>query len=72
MSSSSSNSGDDSDIELLNDLQTNSDSDVMETAAAAAMPLAQVDDLNLTSTTSSNFNNFGDDNNGKMMNRRSL
>ena len=34
----------------------------METAASSAMPFAQVDDLKLAATASSNFNNFGVDN----------
>ena len=35
---------------------------MMESAAAAAMPLAQVGHLKLAATASCNFNNFGNDN----------
>ena len=57
-----SSSGDDNDVESLCDLQTTSDSEMLESAAATAMPSAQVDHLKLAATTNSNCSNFDDDN----------
>ena len=42
MGSSSSSSGDDNDVEILSDLETSSDKEVIESTAAAAVPLAKV------------------------------
>ena len=59
---SSSSSGDDNDVQSLCDLQTTSDSEILESAAATTISSAQVDHLKLAATTNSNCSNFDDDN----------
>ena len=59
--SSSSSSNDNNDIELLSDVEMSSDLVLIETAAAADMPLAQVGHLKLAAIASSSCNNLGDD-----------
>ena len=65
--SSSSSPGDDNHVELLSDLQTNSDSEMMETVVVASMSWAQdIEYLKLAATASSNFYNFGDDDDAEL------
>ena len=61
MDSSSSSSSDDIDVELLSDVEISSDLVVIETAAAANIPLAQVGHLKLAAIASNSCDNFGDD-----------
>ena len=56
--SSSSSSGDDNDVEISNDFETSSDLEVIESSAAAAVPLAKVGHQKLAAKVSCSLVKF--------------